>query len=93
MRHEYHTLLPIHMQASLMDAALPQRIVYMKASLIDDALKKSVEAIDAVVSDLHFSAPFLFHNEQSEKLRRFHHEPRQNVLNAGFVVPYKGLRY
>jgi hypothetical protein len=76
MKHPYHTLLPVQMQAALMEAALTENI----------------KAIDSAVDHLHFVAPYLFHNGKSEALRTFHHEPRQNVLNAGFFVAFRGLR-
>lgn len=77
MKHPYHTLLPVYMQESLMAAAET----------------KSTEAIEAAARDLRFAAPYRFHDEASEKLRTFYHEPRQNAPNAGFVVAFKGLRY
>ena len=77
MKHPYHTLLPVHMQAALMAAAET----------------KTLGAIDAAANNLKFAAPYLFHNEASEKLRKFHHEPRLVVPNAGFVVAFTGLRY
>jgi hypothetical protein len=77
MKHPYHTLLPVSMQAALMAAAET----------------KSTEAIDAAVRQLNFAAPYLFHNDKSEALRKFHHEPRQNVPMASFVVAFNGLRY
>jgi len=76
MKHPYHTLLPVNMQAALMAAAET----------------KTLGTIDAVVGQLNFTAPYLFHSGNSEKLRTFYHEPRQNVPNAGFVVDFKGLR-
>ena len=72
MKHQYHTLLPVHMQASLMTAAATQ----------------NMEAIDAAASALHTAAPNRFHDNQSVALRKFYHEPRQIVPNAGFVVAY-----
>jgi len=76
MNHPYHTLLPLNMQAALMAAAET----------------KKIETIDATVKQLNFAAPYLFHNGKSEALRKFYHEPRQNVPSAGFVVAFKGLR-
>jgi hypothetical protein len=77
MKHPYHTLLPVQMQAVLMEAAL----------------RENTKAIDSAVNDLHFVAPYRFHNDKSEPLRKFYHEPRQNTPNAGFVVAFRGLRY
>lgn len=76
MKHQYHTLLPVNMQAALMAAAET----------------KTLGAIDDVVGQLNFAAPYLFHNGKSEALRRFYHEPRRNVPSAGFVFAFKGLR-
>lgn len=76
MKHEYHTLLPVHMQEFLITAAFTENI----------------EAIDAAVKQLNLVAPYKFQNESTEKLRKFYHEPRQNVPNDGFVVAFKGLR-
>ena len=72
MKHPYHTLLPVHMQKALMSAAATERI----------------EMIDVTARELHAEAPHRFHDEKSVSLRRFYHEPRQNIPNAGFVVPY-----
>jgi hypothetical protein len=65
----------------------------MQAALMEAAATKNTKAIDSAVDHLHFVAPYRFHNDKSEALRKFHHEPRQNVPNAGFVMAFKGLRY
>jgi hypothetical protein len=64
----------------------------MQAALMAAAETQNIEKIDAAASDLRFAAPYLFHNGESEALRKFHHEPRMRVPNAGFVVDFKGLR-
>jgi len=76
MKHPYHTLLPVQMQAALMEAAAT----------------KNTKTIDSTVDHLNFVAPYRFHNDKSEPLRTFYHEPRQNVPNAGFLVAFRGLR-
>ena len=70
--HTYNNILPVQMQDALMQAAATGRI----------------EVIDATISELHKKHPERFHNEQTVSSRRFHHEPRQSVPNAGFVVPF-----
>lgn len=72
MKYPYHTLLPVHMQASLMAAAATEHI----------------ETIDIAASELRAAAPNRFHDSNSVALRKFYHEPRQLVPNAGFVVAY-----
>lgn len=72
MKHPFHTLLPVHMQKVLMDAAATERI----------------EFIDSTVRELHAEAPHKFHDEHSVSLRRFYNEPRQLVPSAGCVIPY-----
>ena len=47
MKHQYHTLLPVNMQATLMAAAET----------------KNVETIDAAINQLRFAAPYLFHKD------------------------------
>jgi hypothetical protein len=72
MKHPYHTLLPVHMQKSLMDVAAIGR----------------VDLIDSVARDLQTAAPHRFQDENSVALRRFYHEPRQLVPKAGYIVAY-----
>ena len=73
MKHPFHTLLPVHMQKALMSAAALERI----------------EMIDITARELHAEAPHKFHDEKkSVALRRFYHEPRQLVPNAGYIFPY-----
>jgi len=71
-KQPYHSLLPIQMQQALMDVAATGRI----------------EMIDATAKELNEAAPQRFHNEQTVSGRRFYHEPRQLVPNAGFIVAY-----
>ncbi|UOF82896.1 hypothetical protein [Caudoviricetes sp.] len=70
--HAYNNILPIHMQDTLMAAAATGRF----------------EVVDATVIELQKKHPERFHNEHTVSGRRFHHEPRQSVPNAGFVVPF-----
>jgi hypothetical protein len=65
----------------------------MQASLMAAAETKTLRVIDAAANDLKFAAPYLLHNEATQKLRKFYHEPRLVVPNAGFVVAFTGLRY
>jgi len=44
--------------------------------------------VDATIKAVQDSAPFLFHDETTVARRRFYHEPRQLVPNAGCVVPF-----
>ena len=72
MKHPYNNLLPKHIQHALMSAAVANRI---------DLIDRETQAAQTTM-------PHLFHNEKTVGDRRFHNEPRQLVLNAGFNIPY-----
>lgn len=71
MKYSYNSLLPVQLQSILMSAAETQRI----------------EAVDQAIARVHGLAPERFHNEKTLSGRKFHHEPRQFIPNAGFNVP------
>lgn len=70
--YPHHTMLPVHLQNMLKAAASSGRI----------------ETIDRAVKDIQRAAPNKFHDEKTVSDRRFLNEPRQNVPNAGFEIPY-----
>jgi hypothetical protein len=72
MKHPHNQLLPIHLQNMLMSAGDTGR---------DDL-------IDVAIKTAHSSYPNLFHDKDSVSSRVFHHEPRQIVPNAGYVIGY-----
>jgi hypothetical protein len=59
---------------------------------MDAAATKSIIEIDNAARALHAAAPYKFHNDESVALRKFFHEPRQIVPNAGFVMAYGSPR-
>jgi hypothetical protein len=60
---------------------------YMQKFLMD-AVEGGVAEIDKVASELREVSPQRFHDTKSVELRVFYNEPRQNVPNAGFIMPY-----
>jgi hypothetical protein len=60
---------------------------YMQKFLMD-AVEGGVAEIDKVASELREVSPQRFHDNKSVELRVFYNEPRQNVPNAGFIMPY-----
>ena len=76
--HPFHTMLPKHLQVWLRAASVHPA---------ETATVKDLEALAAVIKDVQTQDPQKFHDEGTLALRRFHHEPRQIIPMAGFVVP------
>ena len=75
MKHPYNNMLSIHAQDILMRAAATE----------------NSEAIDRAIREVQVSAPQKFHDNKTAALRKFHHEPRMLIPNAGFSVAYAGV--
>lgn len=71
MKHPYHSLLPVQLQHTLMEAAERKRL-----DLLDDTIQQ-----------VQSSAPNKFHTAKTLSDRRFYNEPRQVIPNAGFINP------
>ena len=59
--------------------------VSMQMSLMH-AAENGIKQVDETVNEFYQNAPQRFHDVKSVSTRKFYHEPRQSIPNAGFNI-------